>query len=194
MKRTWFVLLAVLLLGGVPFKIHNLLDRAVNNEREAAARYEVFAAKAAEEGYQGVANLFTAAARAESVHADRFAAALKERGLPVPEAVPYQPHAGTTAENLRVATLSETSERDGFYAEAAVEAHAAGDDAVAKMFDQTRDVEIEHMNLIVDATRHLEQMRTAKTFYVCSKCGYTTDVKLGFCALCRDGDHPHPVQ
>lgn len=189
MKRTWFVLMALLLLGSVPFKVRNLLDRAVNNEREASARYTAYAAKATEEGYPGAANLFTAAARAEAVHADRFADALKQRGLPVPEALPYTPNVGTTAENLRTAALSETSERDGFYAAAVEEAHAAGDDGLAKIFDQTRDVEIEHMNLIVDASRHLDQMKTPKTYYVCSKCGYTTDVKLGFCALCREGEH-----
>jgi rubrerythrin len=28
-------------------------------------------------------------------------------------------------------------------------------------------------------------MKEAKTFYVCDKCGYTTDVKLPFCPACQ---------
>ena len=194
MRRTWFVLLAVLLLGSTPFKIRTILERAVNNERDAAARYEAFAAKAIEEGYPGAANLFRAASRAELVHADRFATALRERGLPVPEPEPRDVNVGSTAENLRAAAMQETGERDGFYAEAIADAHAAGDDNVAKLFDQTRDTENEHMNLLADASRNVEKMRQPKTYYVCDKCGYTTDVKLGFCALCRNDERPHPFE
>lgn len=195
MKRILFVACAVLLFtGAVPFKVRHALDRAVENEREAAARYEAFAAKATEEGYPGAANLFRAAARAEMVHADRFATALKARNLPVPAPGEYQPHVGTTAENLSAAANSEIQERDGFYRDAIDDARDGGDAELAQIFDQTRDTEIEHSNLLLAASRNAEKLRTAKTFYVCDRCGYTTDVNLSMCVLCRLDKHPHPVE
>ena len=194
MKRTLLVLAAALLLplGAAPFKVRNILEKALVNEREAVARYEAFAAKAMEENQAGAASLFRACARAERVHAARFAAALEERGLPVPAEVELHPAAGSTAENIRAAAAAEMGERDGIYHEALEIAAEFKDPQLARIFDQTRDTEVEHANLLLAAARS-PNLQATKPFYVCDQCGYTTDIDLPMCALCRVNKHPHAV-
>ena len=195
MKRSWLVLaLPLLLLGAVPYKVQSMLQKSLHNEREAVAKYEACALKAAEEGYPGAAALFRASARAEGVHAERIIQAMRERGIPVPEQVPGAPAIGTTAENLRAAMLAETQERDSTYREALEIAGDAKDQELVTMFDQTRDTEVEHANLFATAARNLDEMKSAKTFYVCGKCGYTTDVKLPFCPACQHRNAAEAVE
>lgn len=198
-RKSGFLLLACLLVAAPlfaaepPWKVRNLLERALDNEREAAARYDAFAQKAVEEGYHGVANLFHAAARAERIHADRIVTAMKARGIEVPGSTELQIETGTTAQNLRTASAAEQAERDGFYREAYNTALDANDEELAKLFDQTRDTEVEHANLYVDALRNLEKMKRPKSFFVCDHCGYTTDLDLPMCVLCRKNEHPHKI-
>jgi rubrerythrin len=196
MKRLLIPVLATLFfLGALPasFKVRIALERAVVSERETVAKYEAFAQKATEEGYLGAASLFRAAARAEGVHAARFIAVMNARDLTPPPEVEQHPTVGTTAENLRAASAAEAAERDGTYREAIAAAVDSNDEAMRKVFDQTRDTEVEHANLFNNASRQLDSMKAAKTYYVCEHCGYTTDVELPLCALCRDRDHPHQV-
>lgn len=205
MKRSWQFAIAIVLAGlfattasaqqqNASFKIRNVLDRAVRNEREAVAKYEIFAQKAEEEGYPGAANLFRAAARAESVHAKRFEAAMKSRNIPVPTIGEVQPNVGSTADNLRTCASAELEERDGIYREALAAAKEARDENLYKIFDQTRDTEVEHANLMSAGVRNMDMLKEDKPYYVCDDCGYTTDVELPMCALCRVPEHPHTVR
>ena len=193
MKRS-LVLLAVLLIAAVPFQVRNVLEKSRAGERAAVAPYEAFAQKATEEGYPGAAALFRACARAEGVHAERFENALKERGLEVPAVTKSLPAVGSTAENLRAAALAEAAERDSAYKEAVGIATHARDEALATMFDQTRDTEVEHANLLTTALRQLDQFKSAKHFYVCDQCGYTSDFGMGMCPLCRVNKRPHEIE
>ena len=174
-------------------KVRGILERALVNEREAVARYEAFAQKATEEGYLGAASLFRAAAHAEGIHARRFEAAMIDRGINVPPPAQFKIDTGSTAENLRAAGVAETQERDGIYREAVNAAAESKDDVLMTMFDQTRDTEVEHANLMLNASHHLDQMKEAKTYFVCDHCGYTTDIDLPLCALCRKDEHPGAV-
>ena len=165
---------------------------AVSGEQAAVARYTAAAVKADAEGYHGAAALFRAAAKAESIHAARFAGAVKERGLEVPTP-PAAPNIGSTLDNLRAAASAEQLERDDTYKNA-IDACKQSDPQIANMFDVTRDAEVEHLNLFGDAVRHLDNLKEAKTFYVCNVCGYTTDVKLPLCPSCREQHAMEPVQ
>lgn len=178
----------------LPREVRYVLLNALTNEREAVARYELFARKADEEGYRGAAALFRAQAQAERTHAERFAALLRANDIPLPPEQTFTPNVGTTGENLRTAAAAERTERDGTYREAieTCTLHRAPD--VAKVFDQTRDSEVEHANLCNAAARDLDSMKNAKTFYVCGKCGYTTDVKLPFCPACQHKKAPEAVE
>ena len=200
MKRAALILMMLsIALGAIaaantlPREVRDVLLRAMAGEREAVMRYEAYAQKAQEEGYPGAAALFRAQAQAERTHANRFAEILTANAVAVPEETSVRPNVGSTADNLRAAALAERAEQDGTYREAveACRLHGAAD--VAKIFDQTRDTEVEHANLCNTAARDLASLKEAKTFYVCAKCGYTTDVKLPFCPACQHKVAPKAV-
>jgi len=193
MKRSWLVLPLFLLVAAVPYRLQSILQRSLQNERETVAKYEACAVKAEEEGYPGAAALFRAAARAEGVHAQRITEALQARGIDIPEPAIGHPAIGTTENNLRAAAIAEAQERDSTYKDALEAAQEARDEQLVTLFDHTRDTEVEHANLFSTALRNLDQYRQPKQFYVCDKCGYTTDVDLPLCALCRNREHPHEV-
>jgi rubrerythrin len=166
--------------------VRNVVERALAGEREAVARYEAFAAKAVEEGYPGAAALFRAQVAAERTHAERFASILRKNDVPVPPEEPVTPKVGTTEENLRAAATAEALERDGIYREAVETCKRHGAEEIAKIFDQTRDSEVEHANLCNSAARNPASIKEPKAFYVCNACGYTTDVRLSFCPACQN--------
>jgi rubrerythrin len=197
MKRVFLGLFALLLMvsaavaaEGLRAEVRMIVEKALAGERDAIARYEAFAVKAEEEGYPGAASLFRAAARGEKAHANRFARILKQHGHNVPEGTGHHPLVGDTADNLRTAAAAEVAERDGIYREAVETCRLHKADDLAKIFDQTRDSEVEHNNLCQAAARNLESMKQDKRYYVCNECGYTTDVKLPLCAACRSKEPP----
>jgi len=61
------------------------------------------------------------------------------------------------------------------------------------VFDETRDVEVEHGNLCTTAALNLDQMKEPRTYYICDRCGYTTDLQLPLCPDCMHKDAVHPV-
>lgn len=203
MKRVLFVsillsLVALPLLAAadkpIAPDVQVVLEKALTNEREAIARYTAFAAKADEEGFAGAAALFRAMAQAEGIHAARFEAVLKDHGVSVPPDRPnYRSVVGSTATNLRTAATNETAERDGIYRDALETCRRNNDSAVALVFDQTRDVEVEHGNLCAAAARNVDSMKEPKTYYVCERCGYTTDISLGMCPDCLRKEHLESV-
>ena len=178
----------------LPREVREVLQRALVNEREAVARYELFARKADEEGYRGVAALFRAQAEAERTHGERFASVLRAHDVELPAEQTFSLAAGKTSENLRSAAISEKAEQDGEYREAIETCNLHRAIEIAKLFDQTRDSEVEHANLCSAASRDLDSMKDAKTFYVCGKCGYTTDVKLPFCPACQHKAPPAAIE
>ena len=200
MKRALFVLavfsiaLCAIDANALSREVRIVLQNALTNEREAVARYELFARKADEEGYRGAAALFRAQAQAERTHAERFAALLRADDVPLPPEQTFTPTVGTTGENLRAAAAAERAERDGIYREAIEACNLPGATDIAKVFDQTRDSEVEHANLCNGAARDLDSMKDAKTFYVCGQCGYTTDVKLRSCPSCMRKQAPAAVE
>ena len=175
-----------------PF-VRKALTSAVYGEKSAAARYDAFAAKADQEGYPGAAALFRACAKAERIHLARFETALKGRGVEPSNESPTSPSVGSTRDNLRTAASLEQAERDNTYKEACDVCTTARDEEMNRLFDITRDVETEHANLCSSAMHKMDDLKTAKTFYVCGHCGYTTDVRLPLCPLCRVAEAPEGV-
>lgn len=194
MKRSWLVLPVLLLVAAAPYRVQSVMQKALQNERDTVAKYEACALKASDEGYAGAAALFRAAARAEGVHAKLIMEAMAARGMTIPEPAAGHPAIGSTAENLRSAAMAEAQERDTTYREALEAATDAKDQELITLFDHTRDTEVEHANLFSAALRQLDDFKQPKNFYVCDKCGYTTDIDLPLCALCRTREHPHEVK
>jgi len=163
--------------------LENLMA-AFNGESNANARYAAFAKKADEEGFAGAASLFRAAARAEQVHADGHAAVIKTLGGQAkPDIKP--PQVKSTKENLQAALDGETYERDTMYPDFIAVAKKENNKDALRSFNFALTAETEHAKLYGDALKNLDSWKTAKTFYVCSVCGYTT-TKLDFekCPSC----------
>lgn len=175
-----------------PF-VRKALTSAVYGEKSAAARYDAFAIKADQEGYPGAAALFRACAKAERIHLSRFEAAMKTHGIEPSGETATPPSVGSTRDNLRAAATAEQTERDFTYKDACDVCTTARDEETAKLFDITRDVETEHANLCSTAMHDPDSLKSAKTFYVCGHCGYTTDVRLPLCPLCRYAEAPDGV-
>ncbi len=175
-----------------PF-VRKALTGAVYGEKAAAARYDAFAAKADQEGYPGAAALFRACAKAERIHLARFEAAMRGRGVEPSNETATTPTVGSTRDNLRAAANAEQTERDNTYKDACDVCTTARDEEMEKLFDITRDVETEHANLCSGALHDIDELKSPKTFYVCGHCGYTTDVRLPLCPLCRVAEAPEGV-
>lgn len=166
-----------------PTTLENL-NAAFNGESNANARYLAFAKKADEEGFAGAASLFRAAARAEEVHANSHAAVIKTLGGQ-PKADIKPPQVKSTKDNVQAALEGETYERDTMYPEFITLAKKENNKDALRTFNFAITAEIEHAKLYGEALKGLESWKAAKTFYVCSVCGYTT-TKIDFekCASC----------
>ncbi len=83
-------------------------------ELNSHARYKAYAAKAEDEGMNGAASLFRAAARAEQIHASNHARVIRHMGgEAVATILPFR--VKSTLENLKTALGGEQNEIDSLY-------------------------------------------------------------------------------
>ena len=169
------------------------LMASVQGETNASAHYLAFAAQARKEGYPEIANLFTATAAAESIHANDEWNMLVTMGATAAERpVAETPAAGTTAENLQAAIDGETYEYTIMYPGFAADATAEGNTVAAALFTRTGRVENIHKDNYADALAHLSDAAYLKatfaTVYLCPVCGATFDLVTvpvsGRCSVC----------
>jgi len=169
------------------------LMMAVQGETNANAHYAAFAAKAKEERYYEIANLFTATAAAEAIHATFEWNMLMTMGATAAEKpVADTPVVGTTAENLQAAIDGETYEYTTMYPGFAADATAEGYGVAASLFAQTGRVENIHANNFSDALANLNDAAylsaTFATTYLCPACGAVFDAATlpasGRCTVC----------
>lgn len=138
----------------------NLLE-AFAGESQANRKYLAFAKKADQEGYPQVANLFRAAAEAETVHAHAHLRVLK--GI------------RTTAENLKEAIAGETHEFKSMYPAMIEAAQTEGEKAAERSFTFANEVEKIHAELYQKALDSLDNPEAVECYYVCAVCGYTSE-------------------
>ncbi len=162
------------------------LQAAYNGESNASAKYLAFAKKADEEGFGQVASLFRAASRAEQIHAATHAGVIKKLGG-VPKADVKAAEVKTTKENLQAAVAGETYERDTMYPEFLAKARKDANKDAMETFNFAKAAEAEHAKMYSDALARLDSLKgsKAKTYYVCTVCGFTT-TNLDFqkCSVC----------
>jgi rubrerythrin len=132
-----------------------------------------FAKKADQEGYLAAASLFRAAARAEQIHAANHAVVIKKLGAQ-PVAKIETPTPKSTRENLEAAIKGESYERDEMYPAFLKQARQEGNADAIQTLNYARNAEVEHAKLYTAALGSLEGMRSARSWYVCPVCGYTT--------------------
>jgi len=138
----------------------NLLE-AFAGESQANRKYLAFAKKADQEGYPKIANLFRAAAEAETVHAHAHLRALK--GIK------------STAENLKEAIAGETHEFKSMYPGMIETAKSEGNKAAERSFNFANEVEKIHARLYQKALDGLDNPEDIECYYVCGVCGYTCE-------------------
>ena len=163
------------------------LQTAYNGESNAQARYLAFAQKADEEGYGQVASLFRATARAEQVHYEHEAAAIKELGG-TPEAKIETPVVKTTKENLEAALKGETYESTKMYPEFLAKAKKDNIKSAIYPFKNAKESEAVHAEWYKKALDNLDGWKGLKKgFYVCPLCGNVVDALPGArCPICME--------
>jgi len=164
------------------------LQAAFDGESNAHKRYLAFAAKAEEEGYKQAALLFTAAARAEEIHAKSHAKVIEKLGG-TPTADIKEPEVKTTKENLEAALKGETYEKNTMYPEFLKVAKADKNADAIRTLNGAMTVEEEHAALYQAALDDLEgQKAITSPLWVCPVCGHTVQAqKLDFsnCPICN---------
>ncbi len=150
------------------------LQTAYNGESNAHAKYLAYAEQAKAEGFHKVATLFTAAARAEGIHAANHAEVIRQMGGE-PQADVKEAAVGTTRDNLQDALKGESYERYKMYPGFLAKARKDGNADAIRTLNLARNAEIEHAKLYQEALNDLEGWKAAgATFYVCPVCGWTS--------------------
>ena len=120
----------------------NLLA-AFAGESQARNRYTMFAARAREEGYEQIANIFIETAENELAHAKRFFSFLEGGEVEITAGYPAGV-VGTTLDNLSAGAAGENAEHTSIYPGFADVAEEEGFPQVAAIFRQVAEVEIWH--------------------------------------------------
>lgn len=163
------------------------LQAAWQRESRTKSVYEVYAAKAAEEGYRSVAVLFIAAAASENVHLGKHAAAIARLGGTVPKADEAKPVVRSTRENLEDAAAAVALWADAEHYPAFVKrAEADKDVAVVYSFKGALAAGAEHAKFFKQALKDPNRWKdSGKSFAVCTVCGFTVMGKPpAVCPVC----------
>jgi rubrerythrin len=188
-KKTWLgwaigIVFAMGISGAFAATTLENLQAAYNGESNAKIRYEAFAVKADAEGYRGVASLFRAAAQAEGIHQANHAGAIEAMGGKPTNDI-KAPEVKTTKENLAAALAGENHERLSMYPEFIRQAEGENNRKAVRTFKFALEAESMHAKYFEEASKNLDAWKGAKTFLVCSNCGYTTaDGSIKKCPVC----------
>jgi len=139
-------------------KTQENLAAAFAGESQANRKYLAFAERAEEEGLNGVAKLFRAAAAAETIHAHNHLRAMK--GI------------GSTIENLKDAVEGEIYEFEKMYPQMITDAKEENNSAAMTSFTHANTVEKEHAELYRKAAENPREFKLEEV-WVCEVCGHT---------------------
>ena len=143
-------------------KTYDNLMMAFAGESQARNRYTFFAAKAREEGYRQIGEIFEETAANEKEHAELW----------------YRHFAGigTTEENLVSAAEGEHYEWSEMYADMAKVAREEGFSEIAKQMEGVADVEKHHeeryRKLQENILKNKVFCRENEVTWICGNCGY----------------------
>lgn len=155
------------------------LQAAFKGETTASAKYAAYAKKAEQEGYHEIALLFTAASKAENIHANNHRAVLQESGVSVPAITPEYT-VKSTEENLKDAIAGESYEASTMYPDFLTVANTSGNQLALVSLNYAYKTEKKHKVMYENALGAL-QNNVVKTlpvaYYICPTCGNTYDAK-----------------
>jgi rubrerythrin len=176
---------------------------AFQRETDAQRRYVDFAGVAIQEGYKGIAYMFTAFAVSEGVHARNFKGLVTRLGGQA-NAAPTTIKRGTTKQNLIAAVDDEIDSIDGLYPRTFERIQPEANAEAMRLVKFAWESERQHRDLIQKIRRYspmlFEQVAKAideKTglYFVCQLCGSTlTKVPNPNCPVCASApDQYHQV-
>ena len=178
---------------------------AFQRETDAQRRYVDFAGIAKEEGYKGIAYMFSAFSASEGVHARNFKGLITRLGGQA-IATPTKIKWGSTKENLIAAVDDEIDSIDGLYPRTLERIQPEGNGEATRLVKFAWESERQHRDLIQKIRRYspllFEQVAKVideKTglYFVCQTCGSTlTKVPSPNCPVCANAPeqyHPVPI-
>ena len=139
-------------------KTEKNLKEAFAGESQANRRYLAFAKRAEDENLAGIAQLFRAAAAAETIHAHKHLATMK--GV------------RSTKDNLEEAIAGETHEFKTMYPQMIADAKEEGNKSAEISFSYANEVEKVHAQLYQNALEQMDKFPVS-SYYICNVCGYT---------------------
>ncbi|MBF0331248.1 MAG: rubrerythrin family protein [Candidatus Omnitrophica bacterium] len=169
----------------------NLL-KAFAGESQARNRYDMFAGKAKEDGFEQIAAIFMETANNERHHAQIFFAFLEGGGVEITATYPAG-IVGSTLENLQASAAGEHEEFAELYPQFAAVAEKEGFIKIANQFKMIARIEHEHEERYRKLAENVEHQKVfAKdedTVWVCRECGHVHMGKQtpAACPVCQ---HP----
>ena len=144
------------------------LHTALSGESQAYLRYKWFEAKAKQDGYVEVSELFRDTASNEMEHAEIW--------------FRYLGGWSGTERNLEVAASGENFEWSSMYSEFEATARKEGFDAIADLFSRVASIEKQHEE---NYRKALDQIKRGEAFssndpltkWICINCGYVVEGK-----------------
>lgn len=142
-------------------KTNENLRNAFSGESQASRRYDAYAKKAEQEGFQNISRLFRAAAQSETIHARAHLNALGE--------------INNTPQNLRTAISGENYEHTSMYPQFINKAIEENQEKAAISFRYANEAEKAHEKYFQEALRYAEIKTDTplNEIWVCGSCGYT---------------------
>ncbi|MGB8322734.1 MAG: rubrerythrin family protein [Candidatus Acidiferrum sp.] len=162
------------------------LNAALSAERNDHARYLAFAQKADQEGYGAVASLFRAIAAAEEIHQSNHEQTIQRLGGTAAlnlETIEIR----STRENLQASLDAESYEWGTMYPQFIAQAREDWYVPAAASFEKAQRTEEQHVEMLKAVFRNLDSLKgsLARTYYVCTICGFTTaDLNFDKCRGC----------
>lgn len=171
------------------------MQAARETETTVYLRYNAFSQRATQEGYKGIAYLFTAFSASEQIHAANFGKILTQLKVdPAPLAKPVI-RAGGTRDNLLLAAEGEMHSIDAFYPKLLAQLQPEGHDDAMNAVKYAWSSEQQHRDKIKQILRWAPTFfeKVARTidektgrYFVCQICGSTVNViPAGNCPICK---------
>ena len=172
---------------------------AMQSARETETRvyyhYTEYGRRAQQEGYRGIAYLFTAFAASEQVHATNFGKILTRLNVELLPLAKPDIRAGTTRENLMRAADSEIASIEAFYPTLLERLKPEGHEEAITLVRYAWSSEKQHRDKIRQIQRWtgsffetVARSIDEKTgrYFICQNCGSTTNsVPASLCPVCK---------
>lgn len=145
--------------------------KTLDGELKASTKYEIYAMKAKEDGYEQIGNIFDETSGNEREHAEIMMKLIHNGEVP------------DTLTNLKDSISGENAEWTNLYKGFAEEARQEGYDAIGRLFDGIASIEEYHEFRYGELAKNLEQgtlfCKEEQVWWICLNCGY---IYCGECA------------